>query len=79
VFRDNSKIQAHYYDPYCKDPSAIKHHLSQVEDMLATKSKELTLVLDKYDLRTEQLSELAVDLAHLRSLKNTEYSKLQKL
>jgi len=28
VFRDNSKMQTHYYDPYCKDPSAIKHHLS---------------------------------------------------
>lgn len=28
VFRDNSKMQEHYYDPYCKDPSAIKHHLS---------------------------------------------------
>ena len=40
--------------------------------MLAAKSKELTLVLDKYDLRTDQLSELAVDLAHLRSLKQTE-------
>lgn len=76
IFRDSQSVRDHYFDPHCKDQAVIKNHLNQVEDLLKQRSEDLTKAFATYDKRTEQLSELAVDLAHLRSLKERETQNL---
>ena len=76
MFRDSKAVQEHYFDPHCKDQAVISNHLSQIEELLKQRSKDLTKALETYDKRTEQLSELAVDLAQLRSIKTREANSL---
>ena len=76
VFRDSIAVQQHYFDPHCKDQAVISNHLSHIEDLLKLRSEDLTKALKTYDKRTEQLSELAVDLAQLRCAKTREANSL---
>ena len=76
VFRDSRAVQEHYFDPHCKDQAIISNHLSHIEELLKQRSEDLTKALETYDKRTEQLSELAVDLAQLRSAKAREGNAL---
>jgi hypothetical protein len=69
-------VQEHYFDPHCKDQAVISNHLNQIEGLLKQRSEDLTKALETYDKRTEQLSELAVDLAQLRSIKTREANSL---
>jgi hypothetical protein len=60
------QLQKHKFDPYCQDAHIVKHHLSKIEDMLARSGEQLTNGFNRYDRKTQELSELAVDLAHMR-------------
>ena len=72
-------MKEHYFDPHCKDQAIISNHLSQIEDLLKLRSQDLTKALETLDRRTEQLSELAVDLAQLRSSKTREANSLSQI
>lgn len=63
MFADGLHVQENYYDPYVKDANVVLFHLEKVTELLNQKHAEYPAVVGQYDKRTEQLAELAVDLA----------------
>jgi F0F1-type ATP synthase membrane subunit b/b' len=56
----------------------IANHLGKVQELLNEKRTEYPTVVERYDKRTEQLAELAVDLAQLRSQKEQEAARVEQ-
>ena len=56
----------------------IANHLGKVQELLNEKRTEYPTVVERYDKRTEQLAELAVDLAQLRSQKEREAARVEQ-
>lgn len=79
IFSESRQVARHYFDPYCTSHDQIKAHLAQVEDLLKNRGEQLDKILKTGDKKANQLSELAVDLAHLRQLKDQEEALVNKI
>jgi len=70
IYEDVWEIEKIYYDPFLQDEAEILRQLDKVEKVLSKKQKEYVESLEKYDVRTEAMWGLAVDLAMLRKQKD---------
>lgn len=59
------EIEKVYYDPFETDEGEILKKLDKVEKLLGKKQDEYWENLEKFDVRTEAMRGLAVDLAML--------------
>ena len=66
IYEDVWEIEKVYYDPFVDDEAEVLWKLDKVEKLVGTKEIDYVELLEKYDVRTEAMRWLAVDLARLR-------------
>lgn len=73
------EIEKSYYDPFETDEGEILKKLDKIEKLLSKKQDEYWENLEKFDVRTEAMWGLAVDLAMLWKQKDDMDEYNQKL